>query len=63
MSFSSFMRLINLIDTLPCSYPASELNWEDPLMTTILWTDNWEAACAQAGQEHQLVLLDFFSPT
>jgi hypothetical protein len=32
-------------------------------MTTILWTDNWEAACAQAGQEHKLVLLDFFSPT
>jgi hypothetical protein len=32
-------------------------------MTTILWTNDWEAVCAQAGQEHKLVLLDFFSPT
>ena len=32
-------------------------------MTTIPWNNNFEAACAQARQEHKLVLLDFFSPT
>jgi hypothetical protein len=32
-------------------------------MPTIPWTDNFEAACEQAGQDHKLVLLDFFSPT
>jgi len=32
-------------------------------MTTIAWTDDFDAACQQAGQDHTLVLLDFFSPT
>ena len=32
-------------------------------MMTIPWTDNFETACRQAGQDHKLVLLDFFSPT
>ena len=36
---------------------------EDRQMPTILWTDNFEAACEQAGQDNKLVLLDFFSPT
>lgn len=32
-------------------------------MATIQWTDDFDTACQQAGQEHKLVLLDFFSPT
>jgi hypothetical protein len=32
-------------------------------MTTITWTDDFDTACQQAGQDHKLVLLDFFSPT
>jgi hypothetical protein len=41
---------------------------EDLLMSaiqthTIPWTDNFEIACQQAGQDQKLVLLDFFSPT
>ena len=38
-------------------------NGEDRPMTTIAWTDDFDAACQQAGQDHKLVLLDFFSPT
>ena len=36
---------------------------EDRHMATIPWTDNFETACQQAGQDQKLVLLDFFSPT
>ena len=36
---------------------------EDRHMTTITWTDDFDKACQQAGQDHTLVLLDFFSPT
>jgi hypothetical protein len=32
-------------------------------MTTIHWTSDCKAACAQAELDHKLVLLDFFSPT
>jgi hypothetical protein len=32
-------------------------------MTTIHWTNDFKAACAQAETDHKLVLLDFFSPT
>jgi hypothetical protein len=32
-------------------------------MMTIQWTESFETACQQAGQDHKLVLLDFFSPT
>jgi hypothetical protein len=32
-------------------------------MTTIPWTDDFDTACQQAGQDQKLVLLDFFSPT
>jgi hypothetical protein len=32
-------------------------------MATIPWTDDFDTACQQAGQEQKLVLLDFFSPT
>jgi hypothetical protein len=38
-------------------------NGEDRHMTTITWTDDFDTACQQAGQDHKLVLLDFFSPT
>jgi hypothetical protein len=38
-------------------------NGEDRHMATIPWTDNFETACQQAGQDQKLVLLDFFSPT
>jgi hypothetical protein len=38
-------------------------NKEDRHMTTITWTDDFDTACQQAGQDHKLVLLDFFSPT
>jgi hypothetical protein len=38
-------------------------NGEDRYMVTIPWTDNFETACQQAGQDQKLVLLDFFSPT
>lgn len=36
---------------------------ENRQMITIAWMDNFEAACQRAGQDHKLVLLDFFSPT
>jgi len=32
-------------------------------MTTIHWSNDFQAACAQADLDHKLVLLDFFSPT
>jgi hypothetical protein len=32
-------------------------------MAPIQWTDDFATACHQAGQDHKLVLLDFFSPT
>jgi hypothetical protein len=36
---------------------------EHTLMTTIHWTNDFQAACAQADLDHRLILLDFFSPT
>jgi hypothetical protein len=36
---------------------------EDRHMASIQWTDDFDTACQQAGQDHTLVLLDFFSPT
>jgi hypothetical protein len=36
---------------------------EDTYMTTIHWTNDFKAACAQADLDHKLILLDFFSPT
>ena len=38
-------------------------NGEDRHMTIITWTDDFDTAYQQAGQDHKLVLLDFFSPT
>jgi hypothetical protein len=38
-------------------------NNKDTPMTTIHWTNDFKAACAQADVDHKLVLLDFFSPT
>jgi hypothetical protein len=38
-------------------------NGEDRYMATIPWTDDFDTACQQAGQDEKLVLLDFFSPT
>jgi hypothetical protein len=29
-------------------------------MTTIHWTNDFQAACAQADLDHRLILLDFF---
>jgi hypothetical protein len=38
-------------------------NGEDRHMAPIQWMDDFDTACHQAGQDHKLVLLDFFSPT
>jgi hypothetical protein len=36
---------------------------EDTPMTTMHWSNDFKAACAQAELNHKLILLDFFSPT